>query len=116
MLYGISEEEYSTNPNRLLFGPGQGSTIGPFLWLLCFVLTFKSLLADVHNITIQSVDTTMTIQYVVEAFVDDTGLSTNNMPRNNPTGNLDYNILTSQLQRLAQEWEQLLFSTGGALN
>lgn len=33
--YGISEEHYTNCLERFLFGPGQGSTIGPILWLLC---------------------------------------------------------------------------------
>jgi hypothetical protein len=37
-LYGISTNGYANHPDCILYGPGQGSTIGPFLWLLCFLL------------------------------------------------------------------------------
>jgi len=36
--YGISDEGYSNDKLNLLFGPGQGATLGPFLWLLCFII------------------------------------------------------------------------------
>jgi len=49
------------------------------------------------------------VQYVGEAFVDDSGLGTN-------TKHDNYQHLISDLQTLVQRWEKLLFSTGGALN
>jgi hypothetical protein len=39
-IYGISNHQYANSFHFLLYGPGQGSTIGPFLWLLCFILIF----------------------------------------------------------------------------
>jgi hypothetical protein len=54
-LYGISEEIYKNQPFHLLYGPGQGSTIGPFLWLLCFVLIFSSLLTTAPAIELTNV-------------------------------------------------------------
>jgi hypothetical protein len=67
--------------------------------------------------------------YAGEAIVDNTGLGTNNRrlsQRNtsdSPTGTVDttqttqeeLSTLVANLQRLAQEWECLLFSTGGLL-
>jgi len=108
-LYGILEETYRNNKGCLLYGPGQGSTIGPFLWLLCFILIFLSLGASSPQIHLQSVNRGSKISYVGEAFVDDAGLGTNE-------GSGDHNQLTTNLQTLAQRWEKLLFSTGGALN
>jgi len=37
-LYGLSEQTDANCHEFLLYRPGQGSTIGPFLWLLCFLL------------------------------------------------------------------------------
>jgi hypothetical protein len=73
-LYGISKECYTNNAQRLLYGPGQGSTIGPFLWLLCFYLIFQSLSNTAPRITLSSVSNEKTLKYVGKAFVDDTGL------------------------------------------
>jgi hypothetical protein len=110
-LYGTSEETYTNHPQHRLYGPGQGSTIGPFLWLLCFILIFMSLPEQTPNITLMSVAKTNRISFVGEAFVDDTGLGTNNFTSEN-----NHKDLILDLQRLAQTWEKLLFSTGGALN
>jgi len=106
-MYGISEETYRNLPDCLLYGPGQGSTIGPFLWLLCFILIFMSL-GPVPNISIKSITRSVSVTYVGEAFVDYAGLGTNQ-------GDTHLQ-LAHNLQILAQRWEKLLYSTGGALN
>jgi hypothetical protein len=48
------------------------------------------------------------------AFVDDTGLGCTS--HNQESTPQEHKKLIEDLQKLAQEWEQLLFSTGGALN
>jgi len=113
-LYGISKFGYANTPECLLFGPGQGSTIGPFLWLLCFLLIFSSLTSSSPKIVIHSVNSSLPITFFGEAFVDDTGLGTNDTT--NTTLLTEDQALVSNLNSLAQEWERLLFSTGGALN
>ena len=119
-LYGISGHQYTNHPLYLLYGPGQGSTIGPFLWLLCFLLIFNSLSLEAPRITIQSIDRTQTIKFIGEAFVDDSGLGTNLTDDEahgltSPEAGVE-GALIQRLQTLAQEWERLLYSTGGALN
>ena len=113
-LYGISSHGYGNHPDYILFGPGQGSTIGPFLWLLCFLLISSALSPVAPKITIQPVNGSPPIQFVGEAFVDDAGLGTNSTS-GTPPAPVEQKIITN-LQSLAQEWERLLFSTGGALN
>jgi len=98
----------------LLFGPGQGSTIGPLLWLLCFFLIYLSLDKKVSKIKLTAVDNTTKVEYVGEAFVDDTGLGTNDITSENKAD--EHTAAIQNLQPLAQEWEKLLFSTGGAQN
>jgi hypothetical protein len=130
--YGISAHHYANEPGFLLFGPGQGSTIGPFLRLLCFLLISLSLSASAPRITIMCPEKGMAVSYVEEAFVDDTGLGTNatgSFQRREedlvashdtnqiiPTSQDNITAIITNLQSLAQEWERLLFSTGGALN
>jgi hypothetical protein len=55
-LYGIMEEGYTNDPRRLLYGSGQGSTIGPFLWLLYFLKTYLSLSSSAPRIQLRSID------------------------------------------------------------
>jgi hypothetical protein len=57
---------------------------------------------------LSAVDTSYSVQYVGEAFVDNAGLGTNQQMQNAS--------LLDNLERLAQQWEKLLYSTGGALN
>jgi hypothetical protein len=109
-LYGVSSESYTNHKDKLLYGPGQGSTIGPLLWLLCFILIFHSLSTTTPAIHLNSVNQSQPITYVGEAFVDDSGLGTN------MTTNANLNELISNLNILAQSWEKLLYSTGSALN
>jgi hypothetical protein len=108
-MYGISSEMYRNTNERPLYGPGKSSTIRPLLWLLCFTLIYLSLRTSVPNITIRATNNNELVQYVGEAFVDDSGLGTN-------TKHDNYQHLISDLQTLVQRWEKLLFSTGGALN
>jgi hypothetical protein len=75
---------------------------------LCFILIFMSLGNQVPRITIRSVHNPTAISFVGEAFVDDTGLGTNEGD--------SHSQLVTNLQNLAQRWEKLLYSTGGALN
>jgi len=113
-LYGISTHGYANHPDLILNGPGQGSTIGPFLWLLCFLLIFSALTPTVPEIIIQPVNELLPITFVGEAFVDDAGLGTNNT-QGEPSASAEQKLVTN-LQSVSQEWERLLYSTGRALN
>jgi hypothetical protein len=76
-LYGTSTQTYKNHPDKLLYGPGQGSTIGPLLWLLCFILINHSLSSTAPSITLRSVSGDTITMYRGESFVDDTGLGVN---------------------------------------
>jgi hypothetical protein len=113
-LYGISQAQYTNTIGELLYGPGQGSTIGPILWLLCFLLISLSLSSTAPRITLTTTTKDRETSYVGEAFVDDTGLGTNLIDGTNATP--AFIQVSRNLRTLSQEWERLLFSTGGTLN
>lgn len=118
-MYGVSNAQYQNTLEFFLFGPGQGSTIGPLLWLICFLLIVRSLSLQTPKMNIKSVDQKTKVSLRGDAFVDDAGLGcTLDLPvaaddhlvcRTTP-------LVVVALQELAQQWERLLFSTGGDLN
>ena len=73
-MYGVSEANYKNSLAYFLFGPGQGSTIGPLLWLLCFLLIVSSLSKQTPRMSICSVDGKTSVRMHGDAFVDDAGL------------------------------------------
>jgi len=119
--YGISDEGNSNDKLNLLFGPGQGATLGPFLWLLCFIIIATNIKPSTPRMHHTSVDKSTTVVHLGESFVDDTSLGCTSSSQCktedlNLTSKKDFQSTLSLLAELAQEWKRLLYSTGGALN
>jgi hypothetical protein len=72
--YGVSKSSYQNTSDALIFGPGQGSSLGPFLWLLCFILMVPSLSPTAPGLHHTSADGTRELQHFGDSFVDDTAL------------------------------------------
>jgi len=117
--YGYSTCTYSNNEDIPLFGPGQGSTTGPTFWGVLFCLIVKNLPSNIGTMVFKAVDSALQVAHSGDAFVDDAQLGcTSELPsgHHDPTQLQTTREIVRSLQSLAQSWERLLFTTGGAIN
>jgi hypothetical protein len=105
-----------------LYGPGQGSTCGPTFWLIIYWLIVESIDPSITAAQFISVCREVILEIYGTSFVDDTGLGVISTYQRTHDATSTEHILqdiahtVSQLQVLAQHWEKLLYSTGGAIN
>ena len=110
-VHGISDSSYTGTAFAPLFGTGQGSGASPAVWLSLVVLLLNTLKRVVpQRMSFMSPDGVNVRSSLVDAFVDDTALGYTD------EGDLSMEEMTTQLETMAQTWEQLLHFSGGALN
>lgn len=70
-MYGISKHRYTNSRDHYLFGPDQGSTIGPISWIICFILIWTSVSTGAPKVELTCVSRDWKVSWTGDAFVDD---------------------------------------------
>ncbi len=105
---GDSALSYSNTHDNKVHGTGQGSSASPAIWLMISVLLIEVLKQNHKGMCMISVDKRNTIYQIIEGFVDDTSIYVNS-----ESNNIDR--LLEKLQEVLQEWNDLLYASGGKL-
>jgi Reverse transcriptase (RNA-dependent DNA polymerase) len=111
-VFGTSDDHYTSRQDEPLFGTGQGSGASPAVWLTLVVVLMNTLdRITKERITFRSPDTPEHHKRLTDAFVDDTSLAiTDTYAPMKP------NEMIRSIEQIAQNWERLLFLSGGSLN
>ena len=104
---GISKASFS-NLNNWVLGTLQGSGASPCLWLAITCVLLGAMRKRSPGVTFQNPQGTLECNRIGKAYVDDTEFWLT-IP------DTDIVQLAKEMQDIAQHWEQLLYTTGGAL-
>ena len=120
--YGLSSSTYEGTEKVPLFGAGQGTTGGPFFWLVVFSIMMEAFDPTMKGMVFKSPCSTIRTERFGDAFVDDTKFG---VTADQEQGYVDTSKerttrqaqqVLSDLTRLSQHYEKLLYTSGGALN
>jgi hypothetical protein len=104
---GVSESSFS-NEDDWVLGTLQGYGASPCPWLAITCVLLGALRKRSPGITFRNPQGTIECNRIGEAYVDDTELWLTMHEK-------DITQLATEMQDIAQHWEQLLYTTGGAL-
>jgi len=108
--HGISDEWFG-NLISAVYGVLQGSGSAPAIWLAVSIVLIKAYKRLFPTSGIPNPNGTDTIDKIIDAFVDDTDLWDILYGTNLPD-----QAGMERMQRRAQSWERLMYSSGGKLN
>jgi hypothetical protein len=116
---------YSNSLGHFVAGPGQGATSATYAWTFDSTCAMHILDANHSGMQFCTPDRTVSIKRSIEGIVDDTSILSNLLVEemeNNQKCNWEHmkarkyaQDCTKNMATMAQHWEKLLWSTGGAL-
>jgi hypothetical protein len=109
--HGTSEAYYQPTAQLRQYGSGQGFRNSPSLWTFVSTLLIKALPAKTDGLQFNSPRHDLSSHRYIDAYVDDTTLWTNQASQHD--GLIPHPAF--RLQQAAQWWEELLHTSGGAL-
>lgn len=112
-MHGISNASYQSSKLYRLFGTGQGSGGSPSIWLSIVVILLQTLSVMAH-MAMSFADPWGDIMHErnADSYVDDTSTSIMDAIMDEP---LPLPDMFANMQDMAQKWERILYSSGGAL-
>ena len=111
-IFGVSDCHYNGAPDAPLYGTGQGSGASPAVWLTLVVILMNTLdRITRERIRFRAPDDPLMHSRLIDAFVNDTSLAFTDTAQVIP-----HDEMISRMEKIAQNWERLLFYSGGALN
>lgn len=119
--HGLSKGYYKGTQEVPLFDAGQGTTVGPFFWLLIFTIMLEAFDPELKGMTFSSPCRTIITHRYGDAFVDDTKFGvTGAQPKGDEEPTAEFTKAQVQqvildLTKLSQHYEKLLYTSGGAL-
>ena len=113
--HGISPGSYTSTFWNPIHGPGQGSRIGPALWVLVSCLMFRAMDSMCQGAQFCDPTQKFSHQRVSDGFVDDVANVFNFGLAAMLSAHYSPNMIAQGMHSEAQTWERLLWSTGGAL-
>ncbi|MEM7284523.1 MAG: hypothetical protein AAF438_23235, partial [Pseudomonadota bacterium] len=109
---GVSENFYSHCTVYPIYGTGQGSGNSPAIWCFISNTLFDCFEERAHGATFESPNRRLSIKIYMIGFVDDTTGQVNEFNKNDQS---DPTAVITKMQEDAQLWNDLLWSSGGAL-